>query len=334
MLSIIVPIYNVEPYLERCLSSLKNQTLKDFEVVMVNDGSTDNSAEIAARFEETDKRFRLFTKPNGGPMLARKYGLERASGNYIGFIDSDDWAEPEMFEEMLAALIKNNADISCCSYKDVYPDNIVEIHSLFKDGVYERKDIESVILPILFNVPKGDGDFNRPLSPTMCCKVYKKQILIDNLRYFDKKVSFGEDLLINASVILSAQSIVMLTSKCLYNYSRREGTLSGKYIANLEEQTEELLESLRQIIKDKDAGVCFDSFHRDMFSFQIKLLRNAKLSNKTKKEKLADFKRILNSKYVKESLPYAKKNFGTFKGKIKYLLIKFKMKRLLFNLLA
>lgn len=334
MISIIIPVYNAEKFLEKCLNSLLNQTFKDIEFIMVDDGSTDNSVEICRDFCEKDVRFKFFTKENGGPMLARKYGLERASGNYIGFIDSDDWAEPEMFEEMLAALIKNDADISCCSYKDIYPDNIVEIHSLFKDGVYERKDIESVILPILFNVPKGDGDFNRPLSPTMCCKVYKKQILIDNLCYFNKKVSFGEDLLINASVILSAQRIVMLTSKCLYNYSRREGTLSGKYIANLEEQTEELLESLRQIIKDKDGSVCFDSFHRDMFSFQIKLLRNAKLSDKTKKEKLADFKRILNSKYVKESLPYAKKNFGTFKGKIKYLLIKFRMKRLLFSLLV
>lgn len=334
MISIIIPVYNAEKFLEKCLNSLLNQTFKDIEFIMVDDGSTDNSVEICRDFCEKDVRFKFFTKENGGPMLARKYGLERASGNYIGFIDSDDWAEPEMFEEMLAALIKNDADISCCSYKDIYPDNIVEIHSLFKDGVYERKDIESVILPILFNVPKGDGDFNRPLSPTMCCKVYKKQILIDNLCYFNKKVSFGEDLLINASVILSAQRIVMLTSKCLYNYSRREGTLSGKYIANLEEQTEELLESLRQIIKDKDGSVCFDSFHRDMFSFQIKLLRNAKLSDKSKKDKLADFKRILNSKYVKESLPYAKKNFCTFKGKIKYLLIKFKMKRLLFSLLA
>lgn len=334
MLSIIVPIYNVEPYLERCLSSLKNQTLKDFEVVMVNDGSTDNSASIAARFEKADKRFRLFTKPNGGPMSVCNFGISNANGEIIGFIDSDDWAEPEMFVEMTSALIENNADICCCGYKEVYADKIIEAHSFFQDGVYERSDIERQIFPVLFNVPRGEGDFNRPISPTRWSKVYKKQLLIDNMQYFDESVHFGEDLLMNAPVMLSAEKIVIISSKCLYNYAIRANTLSSKYISNLEAQTATLIEGIRHVIADKGANICLDSFHRDMFSFQIKLLRNAKLSNKTKKEKLADFKRILNSKYVKESLPYAKKNFGTFKGKIKYLLIKFKMKRLLFNLLA
>lgn len=334
MLSIIVPVYNVEPYLEKCLTSIKNQTLKDFEVIIVNDGSTDNSGEIAAKFVEADKRFNLFTKANGGLVSAWKTGLRSAVGEYVGFVDSDDWVEPEMFSTMLSAIVENNADICCCGIKNVYPDRIEEMPTYFKDGVYDKSRIQLEILPVYFNVPKGCADFNRPINPSRVNKVFKRQLVLDNMRYYDESISFGEDLMMSASNMLSTEKIVFITSKYLYNYRRCENTMSGRYMPNLEEQVNTLMDSLRQIIKDKDAGVCLDSFHRDMFSFQIKLLRNAKLSNKTKKEKLADFKRILNSKYVKESLPYAKKNFGTFKGKIKYLLIKFKMKRLLFSLLA
>lgn len=98
MISIIVPVYNVEKYLERCIESIVNQTYKDIEIILVDDGSPDNCPVICDRYAEKDNRIKVIHKQNGGLINARKSGLEIAQGDYIGFVDSDDWIEPEMYE--------------------------------------------------------------------------------------------------------------------------------------------------------------------------------------------------------------------------------------------
>lgn len=98
MISIIVPVYNVEKYLERCIESIVNQTYKDIEIILVDDGSPDNCSVICDRYAEKDNRIKVIHKQNGGLINARKSGLEIAQGDYIGFVDSDDWIEPEMYE--------------------------------------------------------------------------------------------------------------------------------------------------------------------------------------------------------------------------------------------
>lgn len=106
LFSIIIPVYNVEKYLNKCVDSVLNQTFTDFEVILVDDGSTDNCPAICDSYAEKDKRVKVIHKPNGGLINARKSGLEIADGNYIGFVDSDDWIEPEMYE-LFANMIKN-----------------------------------------------------------------------------------------------------------------------------------------------------------------------------------------------------------------------------------
>ncbi len=114
--SIVVPIYNVERYLHRCLDSLLSQSLREIEIIAVNDGSTDNSLEILKEYTEKDKRIVLIDKENGGVFSARNEGLLATKGQYIGFVDPDDWIDKEMYEQMYETAIQEKADIVMCTY--------------------------------------------------------------------------------------------------------------------------------------------------------------------------------------------------------------------------
>ena len=138
LFSIIIPVYNVEKYLNKCVDSVLNQTFTDFEVILVDDGSTDNCPAICDSYAEKDKRVKVIHKPNGGLINARKSGLEIADGNYIGFVDSDDWIEPEMYE-LFANMIKKYSPDMVLS--DFYFDNGNELTNsiqLFEQEFYDK----------------------------------------------------------------------------------------------------------------------------------------------------------------------------------------------------
>ena len=123
LISIIVPIYNVENYLRQCLDSIVSQTYQNFECLLINDGSSDNSADICREYIEKDSRFRYFEKENVGVSSARNLGIERSKGQYITFIDSDDWVDSEYLEVLYRALIEEKADIAITTYKQFNMDD-------------------------------------------------------------------------------------------------------------------------------------------------------------------------------------------------------------------
>lgn len=114
--SVIIPIYNSEKYIEDCVESLKNQTYKELEILLIDDGSTDSSREICKRICENDRRFKLIHQENQGVSAARNHGLEKATGKYVFFLDSDDWIHPRLLEEMVRELEKTSADLAVCEY--------------------------------------------------------------------------------------------------------------------------------------------------------------------------------------------------------------------------
>ena len=122
LVSIIIPIYKVEQYLEHCLSTVCNQTYKNIEVILVNDGSPDDSGIIARKYAQEDSRFKYFEKENGGLSSARNCGIDLCKGDYISFVDSDDWLEPEFVQKLLDIAQKYDADISVCNMKYIYQD--------------------------------------------------------------------------------------------------------------------------------------------------------------------------------------------------------------------
>lgn len=116
-LTIIVPVYNVERYLDQCLNSLVNQTLKEIEIICVNDGSTDNSLKILQKFASKDKRIKILNQPNQGQSVDRNLAIKNATGEYLGFVDSDDWIDLDYFEKLYNTAKENNADIACAGFK-------------------------------------------------------------------------------------------------------------------------------------------------------------------------------------------------------------------------
>lgn len=124
-LSIIVPVYNVEKYLDKCLSSILSQTFTDFELILIDDGSTDGSGEICDKYAETDERIRVFHKTNGGLSSARNLGIRVSHGDFIGFCDSDDWIQADMFSELMSAALNNHADIAICRLQRISTQGVV-----------------------------------------------------------------------------------------------------------------------------------------------------------------------------------------------------------------
>ena len=125
MISVIVPVYNVEPYLHKCLDSIINQTYSDLEILVVDDGSTDRSGEICDEYVKQDERIQVFHTENKGLSAARNLGLGRATGDWVGFVDSDDWIEPDMYELLLKRAIETEADVVECSFCMVYPKQMI-----------------------------------------------------------------------------------------------------------------------------------------------------------------------------------------------------------------
>ena len=160
--SIIVPVYNVEKYLRKCLNSLVNQTLTDIEVILVNDGSKDKSQEIINEFKEKyPEKIKAFETVNGGAAKARNYALEHVTGEYIGFVDSDDYVEEDMYEKLYNKAIEENAEIVCCNYYRVqeevnkfsakkFGNQRINKDNIFNKSIYEEKLLFDEV-PYLWN---------------------------------------------------------------------------------------------------------------------------------------------------------------------------------------
>jgi len=209
-LSIIVPVFNVELYLVKCLESIINQTFTDFELILVNDGSTDASQTICLDYLKKDHRIILYNKENGGLSSARNFGLSKAKGKYIAFIDSDDWIDLHMYETMVKALEDENADIVVCGHYVVnFNGSIEEIIPIKKSILYDGAEATKLIL-------KDEQIFSFAWD-----KIYKKE-LFDDIRYPDGRIY--EDTATTYKLFHKAKSVFHL-NKAFYFYVRRMGSL-------------------------------------------------------------------------------------------------------------
>ncbi len=205
-ISVIIPIYNAEKYLKECLNSIINQTYKNVEIICVNDGSTDSSLSIIKEYSSKYENIVVVNKKNSGVIDARIAGLKKATGDYIGWVDSDDFIDSTMYEKMYNALSSNNADFATCNYK-FYPQNVTKKKKWFKelngsvDGLFIMDNI------ILWN------------------ELVKKS-LIDKMNTIELMKTFGEG--IYSLIIVNAQKVVTINEE-LYNYRVGHGSLSTNY---------------------------------------------------------------------------------------------------------
>lgn len=212
LISIIVPAYNIADYLPRCLDSILNQTYSNLEVIVISDGSTDGTNEIIKKYTDKDSRIVPVYKENSGVSDTRNKGLDIAKGDYIGFVDGDDYIEPEMYERLLNNLLENNADISHCGYQMVFPSRVDYYYNTGRKVIQDsKKGIRDLIV----------GDY---VEPSPCIKLYKKEILAD-LR-MPKGIKINEDVLFNFYAFCNSGKSVY-EDKPFYHYIRRDGSASS-----------------------------------------------------------------------------------------------------------
>lgn len=231
MISIIVPVYNVDKYLGKCLDSLLAQTERDIEILLIDDGSTDDSCRICDEYSNLDQRVRVFHTENQGVSAARNRGLSESKGDYIGFVDSDDWVEPTMYEQMLNALKSNNADICVCSFAKEYLDR-TEIAYNIKDLSYTRSEsLRAIALGPFYSYV-----WNKLVKKNLC-----KDILFPEHHIY-------EDLSTTYKYFLNSNKTVTISSP-LYHYRMREGSLiTGISMKDLKEKWNAYHEKLETIM--------------------------------------------------------------------------------------
>lgn len=215
-ISVIVPIYNADRYLERCLSSIIGQTYKNLEIICVDDGSTDNSLAICNKYSLLDNRIKVIHKNNGGVTSARKAGLKIASGEWVGFVDSDDWLELYAYERMIKKGEKKDVTLICGNFRRNYENHSIDYISKFNEGKYELSEDNSYFISnFIFN--KEIFEFG--IYPSLWNKLFRKRNVEIILNELDEDIIFQEDAAIVYLYILKYKKIYMVKD-IIYNYNR------------------------------------------------------------------------------------------------------------------
>lgn len=226
LVSIIVPVYKVEKYIYRCVDSLVNQSLQSIEIVLVDDGSPDNCPSICDDLAKKDSRIKVVHKENGGLSSARNAGLDVAKGKYVGFVDSDDDVELNMYEKMVAVAEQYKVDFVMADYRRVLRDGSSYIKTLdIEKGYYNRDKIISDIFP---NLIMRESIKYGPLLSVWHC-IYRREFLEKNSLRFDDKVKWSEDNIFSAIMGYRCTSFYYMKGEALYHYYQNEGTITTSY---------------------------------------------------------------------------------------------------------
>lgn len=248
-ISVIVPVYNVEEFLEECINSILNQTYKNIEIILVDDESDDGSALICEKFTMFDNRIKFYRKTHGGLVKAREYGVERAKGKYIGFVDSDDWIDPDMYKRMLES-VKKETDIVCCGlYVDRRDFNSIPQKNTLKAGIYSYKQLIQHVYPnLIFNTSKTEPG----IIQSACTKLFKREKLQSCMKMLNSEITIGEDAAVVYPYILTSKEIVVL-DECYYHYRIRDNSMCRSYDAKIFERITIFYAYMNEIINDYPA---------------------------------------------------------------------------------
>lgn len=263
-ISVVVPIYNVEKYLERCINSIINQTYKNLEIILVDDGSTDNSGKIADKYKKIDSRIKVIHKTNGGLSDARNKGIRIASGKYISFIDSDDYIAEDMISYLYKLIKDNNSEISICNFQQF--SSIEEINdskdfNIDESNIYNYTGVEMLQILLKGNISYGDYAWN---------KLYLLS-LFNNIQYpIGKKM---EDIGTTYKLYFNSKKVTIGTEKKYFYYKRNDSILGKNDIKVYQDKLELSIERIEWLQK-RNVKLDYTDYNIDLINKIIELYRN------------------------------------------------------------
>lgn len=294
-ISIIVPVYKVEAYLDQCVSSLRNQSLHDIEIILVDDGSPDNCPAICDGYAEQDSRIKVIHKKNGGVCSARNAGLDAASGDYIAFVDSDDYIDNCMYEKMLEKAVQNNCDVVLCDCLKEFQDHSELYTHHIRDGFYNRQQLKQEYFPHLIMME------NVEYPPTISnwLLLFRRE-LVSSIRYLSG-VRYSEDLLFGAQLMYQASSFFYMKGEAYYHYRINPQSATHKFVPDKWEDYKRLYAGIKDAFEDSkiydfrhQIDLCLLFF---LYNSVGDILSTDVLTAAEKKMKILE---ILNSTFVRE----------------------------------
>lgn len=305
--SIVIPVYNVAAYIEKCMESVMNQTMKDLEIIIVNDGTKDNSMELCQRFIQNDNRIVVINKENGGLMSAWMAGVRAATSEYVGFVDSDDWVDLDYFEKLYEQICQHEADVVVGQFLYEYSEPYAMKRQ--NSAVYSGK---GEIFRLMDHYFMGFS-YDEPLiSYCRWDKLYKRDLILRNMHLFNTKVSMGEDVNTNAAVLPDCEKIVVLTDMPKYHYRINQQSIMNTYKENTIFGIVELYEALVKIAQEKKynpraayafiGNMVFEEVHTIIrqkgMSFNARKKQIRKVLDHTPAQVLSAYSELRGSKFV------------------------------------
>ncbi len=318
LFSIVVPIYKVEKYLKCCVESILTQSYDDFELILVDDGSPDNCPQMCDEYAEKDKRVKVVHKENGGHSSARRAGLKIAQGDYIIFIDSDDYVSTDYLETFALPIQEKGADVVCMGGMLFSQTNQIAQPLCCRTGFYDRAKMENEIFPILI-----EDVYGKNISASIWAKAFKKELIVPVLEKIDSRIIIGEDLICSKTCIFMAQSLY-ISDKNLYFYRENPQSLTRSKKVRTWIELDLRVKAIQETFEDK-------AFAPQLYRATVRVLFNVVLSQFNREEKIKvivqDIKENLNNEYYKQAI----KNCKTKDKKLQFA--RFALKHKLFWLI-
>ena len=331
--SIIVPAYNVENYIERCLNSLVNQTFKDIEIITINDGSTDKSLELLNKYAKEDIRVSVIDLGDEGVSYCRNLGVEKANGKYIMFVDSDDWIDSNMIEAMYKKAEENKLDLVMCSYIREFKDHSKEKRfNLPEEIIYKEDKVKNELLRKLVGPVKEELSNPEMLDAlgTVWGKLYRADILKENkIKFVDlKEIGSAEDTLFNIFTFNYLKKVMFL-NKPMYHYWRdNPKSVTSQYNPKLKEQRKVFFKYISDFIRENNFEQVFEEALNNRICTSVLGLGLIECSKNNKINginKIKNIKKIINEEYIRNAYKNLELKYISIHWRIFYFFIKNKM---------
>lgn len=272
--SVIVPVYKAMQWLERCVQSIAGQTWENLEIILVDDGSPDDCPRLCDEWAQRDERIRVIHKTNGGPMSACITGAQQSSGDYLCFVDSDDWVDTCMVEKMLEASSDCGREVICGNYIQEESRRSFAVIQPLEPGSYAGAALQDKVFCRLL------GEERRPITLSRCMKLYSRRLIIENLHYCDPFIRMGDDVNFILPALLDAERIVILKDAAYYHYLFLRDSLVHSYDPGLFESVTKLTRAAAGIMQEKGVSNWKEQTQRELLLLFFLEIKNEVRSNR------------------------------------------------------